>query len=342
MNWKSFLAIVSLFIGISLSSCGGKKVVEQSTIDSLSKISPDLARLSNEINAHPDKSEAYYERGMLFYQFKMLDYAAKDVHRAIELDSTQISYYLGFADINVEARYLKVAAQYLLKAEKLAPMDKDLKLKLAKIHLYLKEYDKAIAYTNAVSTIDANDDRPFLLQGIIWKERGDTVHAIKTFLNCTERNPDNYDAYMQLGLLSQALKDKKAEAYFLNTMRIDSTRFEGPYALAMYYQESNQVKKAMSIYRSLIIKHPQDPNPVYNMGYLYFYMDSVKPAYNHFTILIQTDPMNAKAYYMRGLCNLKRGVWNEAVADFSQALKLNPEFEDAREKLVEAQKHITA
>jgi tetratricopeptide (TPR) repeat protein len=326
MNWKSALLVAILFSNLLLSSCGGKKVVEQSTIDSLAKISPDLARLSNEINAHPDKAESYYERGVLFYQFKMLDYAAKDVHRAIELDSTQISYYLSFADINVEARYLKVAAEYLLKAEKIAPQDKDLKLKLAKIHLYLKEYDKAIAYTNTVSTIDPNDDRPFLLQGIIWKEKGDTMHAIKTFLNCAERNPDNYDAYMQLGLLSQAINDKKAEAYFLNTLRIDSSRFEGPYALAMYYQNSKQVKKAMSIYRSLIIKHPQEPNPMYNMGYLYFGMDSIKIAYNHFTMLIQTDPMNIKAYYMRGLCNLKRGVWNEAVADFSQVLKLNPDF----------------
>ena len=342
MNWKSLILIGLLGGSLFFNSCGGKKIVEQSTIDSLAKISPDLARLSNEINSHPDKPEAYFERGMLFYQFKMLDYAAKDVHRAIELDSTQINYYLSFADINVEARYLKVAATYLLKAEKLAPTDKDLKLKLAKIHLYLKEYDKAIAYTNQVSTIDANDDRPFLLQGIIWKEKGDTAYAIKTFLNCAERNPDNYDAYMQLGLLAQIKKDPKAEAYFLNTLRIDSARFEGPYALAMYYQENKQIKKAMNLYRSLIIKYPQESDPIYNMGYLYFNMDSTKLAYNHFTMLIQTDPMNAKAYYMRGMCNLKRGIWNEAISDFSQALKLSPDFEDARERLAEAQRHITA
>jgi len=42
------------------NSCGGKKIVEQSTIDSLAKISPDLARLSNEINSHPYKPEAYF------------------------------------------------------------------------------------------------------------------------------------------------------------------------------------------------------------------------------------------------------------------------------------------
>jgi len=60
MNWKSLILIGLLGGSLFFNSCGGKKIVEQSTIDSLAKISPDLARLSNEINSHPYKPEAYF------------------------------------------------------------------------------------------------------------------------------------------------------------------------------------------------------------------------------------------------------------------------------------------
>jgi tetratricopeptide (TPR) repeat protein len=337
---KLFISIVCscfLFLIFSVIGCKETTTVSQGRIDSLAKIHPDLARLSVAINKTPKQANLYFARGNVFSEVEMLDEAAKDLFTAIQLDSTNINYYLTFADINVKARYLKIAINYLNKAAKISPTNIEVHVKLSKLYLYLKEYETAMKEANLVIGLDNSDERSYLLQGIIYKEKGDTAQAMKTFQIVVANNPDSYDGYMQLGLLGEIKKDPKALYYFLNTVRIDSNRYEGQYALAMYYQNHQQIRNAIALYRQMVMKNSQEPQPIYNLGYLYFKIDSLKKAYDHFTLVIQTDPLNADAYYMRGLCNVKRKIWNEAISDFTQTLKLKDDYEEARIELKKLQ-----
>ncbi len=324
---------------VSFNACtnSDKQAKIKAHIDSLSRLNPDLGRYSVEIEKSPNNADLYLSRGTIFYQMDLLDDAAKDLYKAIQLDSTNISYYLTFADINVKARYLKVAVTYLKKAEKMDPQNKEIAIKLAKVNLYLKEYTAVMEETNRVIGLDKTDERSYLLQGIVYKEKGDTTQAIRTFQIAVDNNPESYDAYMQLGLLCAAKHDAKAEKYLINAIRIDSLRYEGVYALAMYYQEHKQIRKAIDVYRNLIVRNPQEPQPIYNLGYIYYQLDSIKMAYNHFTLVIQTSPLNADAYYMRGLCNVKRKIRNEAISDFTQALRIREDFPEARKELDQLQ-----
>jgi tetratricopeptide (TPR) repeat protein len=332
-----FRAIFFILL-IAFSSCkfGNQNNADskyQSVIDSLSKIDKTVESMSKQISKNPTDAELYFSRGNVFYQMHQLTLAAADLHKAIELDSTKTSYYLTFADINIDAHFIKVALQYLQKAKKIEPTNRELAFKLAKTYLYLKEYDAVITETNSVLAVDQTNSDAYFLQGMVWKEKSDTIKALTLFKVAADNNPDNYNAYMQLGLLNMYRNKNLAEKYLQNALRIDSSKYEGNYALAMLYQQYGDYKKTIAIYKKMILKTPEEVQPVYNLGCVYFNMDSMERAFNHFNLAINISPTSADAFYMRGLCWQKRNNKTQAIRDFESALKLRNDFREALEAL---------
>jgi tetratricopeptide (TPR) repeat protein len=148
-----------------------------------------------------------------------------------------------------------------------------------------------------------------------------------------EADPNNYDVYMQLGLLNNFRNKKLAEKYFLNAIRIDSTKYEGTYALAMYYQNGKDYKRAIAQYKKMILQNPQEGQPFYNLGCIYFQIDSLQKAFSNFSIAIANAPTNADAHFMRGLCWELRKNKHEAIIDFQNATNLRSNFTDAENAL---------
>ncbi len=334
---KRFSKVVVLLAIIlaACSSCQQKQTdyIRQSLLDSLTKMNPAIGNISKQIKSNGKNPDLYFSRGSIFLQMHQLTLAAADLHKAIELDSTKVAYYLTFADVNIEANYVPLAMQYLRKAKKIAPTDRELSLKLAKTYLYLKEYDAVIGETNQVLGVDNNNAKCFLLQGIVYKEKGDTIKALSCFKQAADAEPDNYDVYMQLGLLNSFRNKKLAEKYLLNAVRIDSQRYEGNYALAMYYQNNKDFKKAIKQYKKMIVLNPQEAQTFYNLGCVYFHLDSLEKAFSNFNIAVADAPTNADAHFMRGLCWELRKNKTEAAKDFQNALNLRSNFEDATNAL---------
>ncbi len=294
---------------------------------------PKIQKLNGQIEKDPSNAELYYSRGALYFLSKNLDLAAKDLYKATRIDSTKADYFSLLADINAEARYIRQAINYYQIALRLSPDDVDLKLKLTKMFLYVKEYDAAVATLNELLSRDKYNPRALLLKGICYKERGDTVAAIRFFKDVVTQDPDHYDAWMQLGLLAREQGSPLAEKYYLNTIRIDSNRYEGNYALAMFYQENGMDEKAKKIYRQMIIRSPQTEEPIFNIAFIYYNEDSLQKAIQNFTICVQLAPDNAEAYYWRGKCYKDLKQKELAIHDFAQALELKPELLKARTEL---------
>ena len=61
-------------------------------------------------------------------------------------------------------------------------------------------------------------------------------------------------------------------------------------------------------------------------GYHYYELGNYKEAIVHFNKVIEEQPRNAEAFYLRGVCKSQLGSNKEAIMDYDSALKLQPEY----------------
>jgi len=80
-------------------------------------------------------------------------------------------------------------------------------------------------------------------------------------------------------------------------------------------------------YYSLDIDKSPSYSAYYNRGSAYSNLEKFNDAISDFTQAIKLEPDSAKAYYQRGCTydNLKR--YNESVKDYTEAIQLNPDFD---------------
>ncbi|KAM8726501.1 tetratricopeptide repeat protein 32 [Acanthopagrus schlegelii] len=70
-----------------------------------------------------------------------------------------------------------------------------------------------------------------------------------------------------------------------------------------------------------------------NRGQIKYFRVDFTEAVEDYTSAIQTDSRSETPFYNRGLIHYRLGFFDDAKRDFQQALKLNPDFEDAKVSL---------
>ncbi|XP_054474882.1 tetratricopeptide repeat protein 32 [Anoplopoma fimbria] len=73
-----------------------------------------------------------------------------------------------------------------------------------------------------------------------------------------------------------------------------------------------------------------------NRGQIKYFRVDFNEAVEDFTSAIRTDSRFEIPFYNRGLIHYRLGFFDDAKSDFQQALKLNPDFEDAKVSLQQA------
>jgi tetratricopeptide (TPR) repeat protein len=199
--------------------------------------------------------------------------------------------------------------------------------------VYLKEYEKAIIYADKVLKINSQYAEAYFLKGLIFKEIGNIDRAISSFQTAVEQNPELYEAYMQLGLLTESTNKKLAMEYYENALPVDTNSSEARYAKAMTLQTQSDLEKAKEEYREIIKRDPQYDEAIYNLGYIYFQQDSLDKAKRHFEMATKVNPTYADAYYMLGLCEETANNTKGARLYYNQVLGINASHELALKAL---------
>lgn len=294
---------------------------------------PIIKALTDKISKDRNNPELYFQRSQEFFRMQKVLPAFKDIERAIELDPNNKAYYFFKADLLLSDGYGTGAKDALVKILAMDPYDKEAITKLAKVYLYMKDYQNSLMQVKKLVDMDKSNFEPYFIAGLNYKQMKDTAKAIEQFKTVLQFKPDFYDAYMQLGLLSSAQKSPLATQYFDNAIRIDSTIPESYYAKAKYYQDQNKFKEAKATYRKLISISPQHANAFFNIGFIYILEDSIQKAKKYFDYAIKVNPIYADAYYYRGLCESELGEIEYAKSDLTQCLALDPDNEKAQSLL---------
>lgn len=329
----SAVIVASVVIG-----CGGqqKDTSPVPTADDVLQTSEmrALDSISKLIDRSPTDPDLYNERAKLLVSTGDIDYALSDVGRAILMDSTKSAYFVTISDIFFQRNEPKRCLRALEKAQRLDSKNTEALYRLAQFKLYLNRHEESIGHANDMLRIDPQNDRPFLIKALNYREVGDTTRAIENYMLAAEQNPDNMDVQMGLGLLHWGRKDPLAESFFKNALAINPKATEAVYALGLVQQNSGRSDEALDTYASLLTLDSTNRNAHYNIGFIHLtQLDDAEEALVHFRKAVKVDPTYHEAIYMRGLCHEALGDMDMAKREYSFALQLSPGFKKAADRL---------
>lgn len=357
MRKSLFFSIVIVSIVIVLSFFSSCKQCNRSAdvvkVDSTSI--PKLDLVNEEIKKDSLNPFLYYKRAQLYEANNDFKSAATDMFLALTLDSLRPEFYLYAAELfkkTAEPQRGLVLMQkaiatdstnvlYYVKAAELAYIDTNLE----------GNYKMALSYLNTAIAQDPQNADIYFYKGTIFKEVGDTAKALSAFQTATELNPKFYNAYVQIGLLLKAKKDKNAEKYFDNAIKVSSKPEDALYAKANLLKEegvrlydankdaqaTEQLSKAAQSFKQVIEVNYKNVEAYMGAGFCYYQMDSVEEAYKYYEMATKIEPAYAGAYFSKGLCAEDLGKKKEAMNLYQNCLNIDPSFKRAEEHLKKLQ-----
>ncbi|MBK9758827.1 MAG: tetratricopeptide repeat protein [Flavobacteriales bacterium] len=316
-----------------LGSCGTRTAVEDqvaagpvmSLADSLAAA---LAAINQRIVEDPGNAAGYADRAGYYMKLDSTNRAAKDMDRALALDSTNLEYRLRAGDLRYAMLELGTARVQYSAAMRIAPEDTRARLKLAEIDLVLRKYPESMALVNEALRLDPTAAHGYYLKGWIYKETKDTLLAISSFRTAVEQDPQDYNAYMMLGSLSAAKNDPLAMQYFGTATELRPTSIEAIYSLAMYCQDAGKDSIALACYDRMKEIDPSNALAWYNSGWVYLeHKGDIARAKVEFSKAIALQTNYADAWYNRGVAMERTDELDSAAANYQLCLSIRPDHD---------------
>jgi tetratricopeptide (TPR) repeat protein len=328
--------VLVLLFAVGVSGCDTS--TDTKTVDNQDGLVADSAALdivkldslTKLLDAAPTDANLLHERAKAFIEVDQINFALADAGRALLIDSTVAEYYLTISDIYFRMNEPNKCKNALLLANKLQPEYREPLHRLAQFELYLGNHQKSLNFANEMLRLDGRDDRPFVIKALCYKELGDTVKAVHNYLEAVTENPDNYDAYVELGIIHWSLKDPLAESYLKSALDIRPDGLDALYALGMQYQGTEKLNDALQTYTRILEIDSMNRSAYFNTGYIqYQHLQLYNKALENFDNAVKVDPKYYQAVYMRGLCFEAKGDVVKAKREYAYALELNPNYRKA-------------
>jgi len=300
--------------------------------------SPAINALTEKITANPEDPTLYANRAAIFYEQEGYDEAIMDIGQALKRDSTNVDYYHFLADVYMDYFKSMKALKTMEYVAEMYPERIPTLLKLSEFQMILKKNKESLQTVENIFKLDPQNAEAWFMSGMNFRDMKDEKRAINSFQTAVENDPDLIDGWIILGQLFAARKNKIAEKYFDNALRIDSLNMEGLNSKANYLHNEGRLGEAIQYYKKVNIVDPQYSDSYYNSGLAYVELDSVNRAYQLFDITIKTDPLHIMGYFYRGVMSERKGDIKAAKSDYQQALNLAPNFERAQKALNNIQK----
>lgn len=327
--------LLTAFLLITSTSCRNQSAEntagnQQTVNDTLPQADSviTMEKLNQQIRDNPLNPDLFASRAALHALAKNFNQAQDDIQLALKLDSLKPEYYIMQAEYYIYNGQPNSATKGLNDCLRLFPNNTEVMLKLAEIHFYLKEYSRAQLLLQDVTLLNDDLAQIYFLNGLIFLENGDTVNAVNNLRFSTEKDPDNYPAYVMLGRIHAGQMNELAETYYRSALDIDPASYESRYNLAMFLQEAGDIEEALIEYEYLISEvDSTQANPYYNLGYIHLiYLADFEQAEEWFTEAIIRDSAYVDAWYNRGFSREVMGELKKAREDYEHSLELNTNY----------------
>ncbi len=286
-----------------------------------STIADHTAALSDD----PGNFSALVHRGDAYARQGDFDQAVADYTLAIQLRPDDAALYRrrGLAHARRQA-HDKAVADYT-EAVKLEPRNPEAYAHRALAHAQRKEYDQAIAdYTEALR-LNPRDEALYYNRGNAHYCKAEYDRAIADYTEAARLDPRNAPAFGNRGK-AHALRGEhgKAVADFGRLLHLDPANVRAMWDRALSFIELGQYDKALADYDAAIRLEPSAA--LYReRGQARAAVGDLEQAIADFTEALAIDPQDVGAHLSRAGVYHDRGEFREALADLNEALRRQPD-----------------
>jgi tetratricopeptide (TPR) repeat protein len=288
--------------------------------------------LSQTIKLAPAHAEAYLQRGRAYAQRGENDHAKDDYTRVISLDSGNAKAYTGRAAVYLDEGEIDNAVADVDRALSLNPQLAEAYYSRGLILAQKGEAGPAIEEYNRAIALSPNFTEAYNYRGEAYRSRGDLERALEDYQRAIELDPRYAHGYMNKGLVyAQKGEREQAIAYYTTAIKLNPMLAEAYVYRGDAYMGQEDAEKAILDYKKALgIKKTEG---VYvKLCSAYEQTNDFDQGMMKLNEALRLNPGSAGLYVKRAQLYLTIGC-HKAIADFTEALKLNPADTEAREGL---------
>lgn len=290
MKKKYAIYLIVMIAAVVATGC------KQRVIDDDMTDSEKLEILDLQIEKHPNDADLLAQRAQVLLNLGRAKEASYDINKAVKTEPDNDKYLMLQADIYFANGDVSNSYSALSAAEKLSPDSKEVQLKMGELTFYSRDYDRSLKHLTNVTEKEPDNRTALFMKGYIYKETGDTMSAVTLLRKVCDLYSDYEPAFEELGILYATHHDPMAVEYLATALRLEPTNTNAMYALAMYYQETEEYAEAEKLYRQMLDVNPNSSDALNNLGWLekevYGDMDR---ALEYFTKALEANPNNEEA-----------------------------------------------
>lgn len=321
-----FFILSVLLVGCDNSSTKdkGKTVETHKEVDKLS----EYDAITDSIMSDTANVALYVKRAQVNLANERVSMAIKDINSALSINKKDIDALLVLADIYYALGDEDNILLTLNKATEYAPLDTRPIIKLSELSFLQGNIRMAGAYVDKALELDRFNPRAYFMRGMIQLSNNDTVNALKNFMTSRLQQDDFIDPIIQIAHIYAAKGDTIAKAFFEEAIRVAPQDYTLYYDYAMYLQENDYPEEALSYYDTLLNVIPNNPDFIYNKGYVYLvYLEDTQNALECFDKVLQIDPTSINALFNKGRTYELMGDFINAKSIYRQILRRDPDYQ---------------
>lgn len=167
-------------------------------------------------------------------------------------------------------------------------------------------------------------------KGTLLYEDENYSEALEVFKGIIEEFPDAYIINMRIGDCYFKMEDySQAEEYYLKLLEHDPDNHDVIIAVGNCHANQGDNENALEWYKKIAIGNIKDPVILYNIGTYFYNGSQFQDAMVYFQKAVEIKKDLLDAIYQLGLAHLALGNYAEALTEFENYLKVDPDSERA-------------
>lgn len=289
---------------------------------------PDsIEMLTEQILVDSTNYQAYSERAKLYFKSGQIDPAFRDINLALDLEKKDPEIWITLADLYFIIGQADNSTASLKKALELDPENISIVRKLARTYLMIRNYDASLQYIDYALSLNIDDPDAYYLRGVYNLEVGDTSKALLDLQIAGNLDTAFFAAFMQEGSVLSYLDNPEAIEAFKEAVKAKPGDENALFLLALSYQEFNYFDEALETYNEVLAINPSNTQALFNMGYISLVeKQQADEAINLFQQAVIIDPDFYEAVYNLGRAYEEKQLYDDARAQYRQALELKTNY----------------